>query len=177
MEKSPRHYIRRKRSFNECTSLIIQTLRVVHQARNEPFSDEGLAQKAADHAYQIDAACWSPRSKMSDADYKALTMTKTIELCSAILGRTFGNLDQAKLTVQTAVNQPELFLAHCPNGVRPVFPPAFPIMLQKAPEPENAFVSYSKPVSELDGIDFEYGRSISQMDDIKRDFSYLDSHL
>ena len=106
MEKPRRNYIRRKRCFNECTNLIARTLRVIKQAQQEPFTEASINELAASHASQIEAACWSPRSKMTDEDYKALTMSKTIELCYAIIRKSLKLGEQAKLKLLIFIANP-----------------------------------------------------------------------
>ena len=93
MEKPRRNYIRRKRCFNACVDLIAKTLRIIKQARNEPFTEAQINSTAVFHASQIEAACWAPRSKMSDESYKRISMSKATELCTAILRKNLRNID------------------------------------------------------------------------------------
>ena len=141
MEKPRRNYIRRKRCFNACVEMIAKTLRVIKQAQNEPFTEAQINSTAAFHASQIEAACWAPRSKMSDESYKRISMSKTTELCIAILRKHLRNVDQVKLRLLSLIVNPELrnmamiqIAARSQMNVAPAPPPPSPPPPPKAPE-------------------------------------------
>ena len=90
--------------------------------RNEPVVETTINEMAALHASQIEAACWTPRSKMTDDDYKVLTMSKTIELCQAIIQRSLKSGDQAKLQLLVFVTNQQIRSAQQQNA-RPPPPP------------------------------------------------------
>lgn len=98
-EKPRRNYIRRKRRFNDCTNLIAKTLCVIKQTKGEPFSEASIKQLAVAYASKIEAACWTPRSKMTDDEYQALTNAKSCELCCAILREALKTVEQSKMKV------------------------------------------------------------------------------
>jgi len=65
---------------------IEKTLLQLYQQRGESHNEQEIRNVAIQYAKSIEAACWSPRSSMTDERYKAIVSTKTVELCRALLG-------------------------------------------------------------------------------------------
>ena len=87
IDSHPRNYIKRKRCFNDCVKEIEKTLTTVFQKRNENKNESEIKQIAKQYAKSIEAACWAPRSNMTDEKYKTLVTNKTTELCFALSGK------------------------------------------------------------------------------------------
>jgi hypothetical protein len=78
-------------------------------------------------AQEVEAACWSPRLKITDANFQNLALTKARE-CSSALCRQFGLRD----------------VPHAPS-VNFYPPPVFPIQMVVAPAPERVFIAVHPP--------------------------------
>jgi hypothetical protein len=91
MLESPRpkrNYIRRKKSLNDSTALIKSTLCFISMSQGTGMSPFALNRVARHHANTIEAACWDPHlSDITDDSYRRLVLTKTNQLCAALLGR------------------------------------------------------------------------------------------
>lgn len=167
MDKPRRNYIRRKRCFNDCVDLIMKTLRIIKQARGEPVSEDEIRNAALCRARQIEAACWTPRSKMSDESYKKLTMLKTTELCTAILRQNLKNIDQVRLKIVALIGHkdempPTSYVPRAPIQL-PIFDrpqrqePVFPTVdvREVCPRDDRTFSSWAETeeISLGDGLD------------------------
>jgi hypothetical protein len=81
-----RNYIRRKKCLKESASLVLSTLRFINSTLPAPRSIEEMDRLAAQHAATIEAVCWDPRtSKLTDSLYQKLMVSKTRELCAALI--------------------------------------------------------------------------------------------
>lgn len=96
--KNKRNYIRRKKYLNDCVAQIKTTLEFIHLAHGEPGNQAESQKLAVAHAQAIEAACWSPHSRLSAEGYQKLMMAKTQELCRAIIKKSLPNLDLAQIT-------------------------------------------------------------------------------
>lgn len=137
-ERPRRNYIRRKRCFNDCMNVIAKTLRIIKQAKGEPFSEAAIKQLAIAHASEIEAACWTPRSKMTDDEYQALTNAKSCELCCAILRESLKNIDQGRLKFVLLMFVQMMAQNGNPNVVLPKLIPTEPAIekiIEKVPDP------------------------------------------
>ena len=92
-QTNKRNYIRRKKYLNECADQIKGTLEFIAYARGETIVEEHITKVAFMHAEGIEAACWSPHTRISSDNYQALMSSKTKELCRIILKQSFPNLD------------------------------------------------------------------------------------
>jgi hypothetical protein len=90
MQPSPskRNYIRRKKCLNDSFSLVRTTLNFINTTLGVDESSDGLDRRARDHASAIEAVCWDPRtSKLTDDIYQKLMVSKTRELCLALISQ------------------------------------------------------------------------------------------
>jgi hypothetical protein len=93
MEMNPssrpkRNYIRRKKCFNDSASLVKSTLRFISSTLGTPSPIEAIDRAARGHAAAIEAVCWDPRTtKLTDDLYQTLMVSKTRELCVALIFR------------------------------------------------------------------------------------------
>ena len=95
--RNKRNYIRRKKYLNESVEQIKSTLDFIAFARNEKVSEEQVRKLALLHAESIEAACWSPHTRLSSDNYQTLMSTKTRELCRVILKKALPNFDLQQL--------------------------------------------------------------------------------
>ena len=87
MSENKRNYVRRKKYLNDCYQTIAQTLQLIKLSGKLPLSDQQIKIEAMKHAQAIEAACWSPRMKLSSSEYEELTEKKTKELCKVLTQR------------------------------------------------------------------------------------------
>ncbi|EAY14160.1 hypothetical protein TVAG_372930 [Trichomonas vaginalis G3] len=88
-----RNYIRRKRCLNESINIIEKTLLCLSSIRKDKIDKSELTKFAKAHANEVEAACWTPRMKMSDEDYQNLMTTKTKELCLVLIKKLMPTID------------------------------------------------------------------------------------
>lgn len=80
-------YLKRKRFLNEISREIVDTLKQIYCLRNQNLSETEIKDKAKKYALTIEAACLTPKYKMSNDEYHRVLITKTRELCD-VLSRT-----------------------------------------------------------------------------------------
>lgn len=100
LNKPRRNYIRRKRCLTESVNLIETTLHFILTTRGEEIDISSLKKQASQHAHEVEAACWAPRTKMTDDEYNQLTLTKTKALCLLLINK-FLPYASLKLTTDT----------------------------------------------------------------------------
>ncbi|OHT02860.1 hypothetical protein TRFO_06897 [Tritrichomonas foetus] len=113
-----RNYIRRKKYLNDCISRIQATLEFVHLAKGEKMDPADSQKQAMANAQAIEAACWSPYTKLSADSYQKLMMTKTQELCRTIIKKSLLSVDLSQLQKLTAALLNER--SHTPQPTLPV---------------------------------------------------------
>jgi len=95
-QKNKRNYIRRKKYLNDSVTQICNTLRIIRDALHEGTADLEIQKRALNHAQAIEAACWSPHSRITEEDYKCIMMAKTRELCFALAKQKVPSIDTIK---------------------------------------------------------------------------------
>jgi hypothetical protein len=81
-----RNYIRRKKCLKESESVVKSTLRLINTTLPTPRSADEIDRLAGQHAAAIEAVCWDPRtSRLTDSLYQMLMLSKTRELCIALI--------------------------------------------------------------------------------------------
>ena len=123
LQTNKRNYIRRKKYLNECAEQIKGTLEFIAYARGEAINEEHINKIASIHAEGIEAACWSPHTRISSDNYQALMSSKTKELCRIILKQSFPNFDFYQL--QKMISQKTSSLTNPPSIEQlPPIPPS-----------------------------------------------------
>jgi hypothetical protein len=80
-----RNYIRRKKCLTDSTALVKFTLTFIHDTLRTNVSSDKLEGLAKQHASAIEAVCWDPRTHLTDNTYQKLMISKTRELCIALI--------------------------------------------------------------------------------------------
>jgi hypothetical protein len=91
--KNRRNYVHRKKYLNDCISQIKATLEFIRVTRGDRSAPDDTERQATAHAQEIEAACWSPRSRLSAETYQQLMLAKTQELCRTFLRRSLTPAD------------------------------------------------------------------------------------
>lgn len=109
-DDSPRrNYIRRKKCLNESINIIEKTLLCLSSIRKDKIDKSELTKLAKAHANEVEAACWTPRMKMSDDDYQNLMNSKTKELCLVLIKKLMPAIDttQKKSEISSPASSPQ----------------------------------------------------------------------
>lgn len=86
MQSKPhRVYIRRKRCLKEAQKIIYDVLVSISTSHGDEINEKLLNKQALEHAISIEAACWSPKLHVTDAEFENLMISKAHELCKILL--------------------------------------------------------------------------------------------
>ncbi|OHT16913.1 hypothetical protein TRFO_12782 [Tritrichomonas foetus] len=77
-------YLKRKRFLNEVSQEIFATLQQIYYLRNEAVSESVMKKQATKYAQTVEAACLTPKYKMSNDEYHNVLHVKTHELCEVL---------------------------------------------------------------------------------------------
>lgn len=91
-----------------------------------------LQKQALAHAHTIEAACWSPHSRLTSDNYQALMSAKTNELCRAIIKKALPNFDLTHMA-KTQLRQPPAATPPPPPKISPSPPQAQPSSVLPVP--------------------------------------------
>jgi hypothetical protein len=152
-----RSYIRRKHCLQECTKFIHSTVVFLCQSGCLPFSDAEISSYSARRAEEVEAACWSPRLKMSDQEYQNMALGKARELTNALCHQ-FGLRDLPHTpSVVGFEPHPPFAIGYPPPGIQmlvapsviPVQPVMKPVMV-----PQRVFIALHPPrtPTPIDGL-------------------------
>lgn len=83
--QTKRNYIKRKKCLSDATNLIKQTLELIRCLRGPNYFKVDIDKMAAAHGSTIEAACWSPHSKMTAQEYQNLMMIKAQDVSIALI--------------------------------------------------------------------------------------------
>ena len=97
-QKNKRNYIRRKKYLNDSVTQICSTLRIIRSALHEDTPDAEIQKSALHHAQAIEAACWSPHSRLTEDEYQMIMCAKTRELCLALAKQKIPSFEGIKPT-------------------------------------------------------------------------------
>jgi len=88
-QKNKRCYIRRKKCLNDSIKSICNALKLIKQISHQRITESEIQKEAMVYAQTIEAACWSPHSRLTEENYQMIVLAKTQELCRAILKKHF----------------------------------------------------------------------------------------
>ena len=94
-----RNYVKRKRSINECTKQIFNTLTLIQSKKGQNINEKNLNDLAIQYAKTIEASCWSRKAKYSDDEFQIITKEKTNELCTTLLRNSGLNFDSNSINM------------------------------------------------------------------------------
>ena len=83
--QNKRNYIKRKKCLSDATNLIRQILELIRCLRGPDYFKVDIDKMANAHANIIEAACWSPHTKMNAQEYSNLMMIKAQDVCVALI--------------------------------------------------------------------------------------------
>ena len=118
VERKKRNYVKRKRSLDECTKTILQTLQSINQRSSSPSEINNLKAIAFNHAKTIEAACWSRRAKLSNQVFTQIVRAKTMELCKQLImsaNPSHQPMDRLQIR-ECAREQPTSNEGYCPSN-------------------------------------------------------------
>lgn len=95
--KPRRNYIQRKKCLNNSVNQIVNVLNFIQVLQKDSVSPIEKQKVAYAHAQKIEAACWSPHSKLTPESYEKLISAKTAELCRVILKKSIPQMDSNKI--------------------------------------------------------------------------------
>lgn len=96
-QKPRRNYIQRKKCLNNSVNQIVNVLNIIQILQKDTGSPIEKQKVAYEHAQKIEAACWSPHSKLTPESYEKLISAKTQELCRVIFKKSIPQLDSNKI--------------------------------------------------------------------------------
>lgn len=182
--KSKRNYIRRKKYLNDTINQIKATLEFLMLAKGETPNRNELTKLATAHAQAIEAACWSPHSRLTAEDYQTLMSAKTRELCIALTKKAVQSFDFTHLShiIKLPEFKPPERAATPQVSVKPqpMIPRSAPVsvqMLDDIPELNEAYdMDISFVQTDTIGIDFtNIDASYKNFDELIDD-NYLKVH-
>ena len=100
-------YIRRKRCLNQSIEQIKDTMIYIMKNTGYRMTESQLLEFAKARAKEIEAACWSPRLKISDKEYSQIVLKKTYQLCNILLVQSRIMVQKQFPLMQTRVAFPE----------------------------------------------------------------------
>lgn len=95
--KPRRNYIQRKKCLNNSVNQIVNVLNFIQVLQKDSISPIEKQKVAFAHAQKIEAACWSPHSKLTPESYEKLISAKTAELCRVLLKKSIPQMDSNKI--------------------------------------------------------------------------------
>ncbi|OHS98473.1 hypothetical protein TRFO_35099 [Tritrichomonas foetus] len=96
-ERPRRNYIQRKKCLNASVTQIRNILNFIQMLQKDNASPIETQKVALAHAQKIEAACWSPHSKLTPEYYEKLISVKTVELCRVLLKKSIPQMDSSKI--------------------------------------------------------------------------------
>ncbi|OHS96108.1 hypothetical protein TRFO_37750 [Tritrichomonas foetus] len=100
MENSKRNYIRRKKTYNKCMTLIRQTLELINLVKKTNIPANQITEQAKQHADLVEAVCWDPRTRITDELYQQVAIRKTRELCTSLINKQAPQVSAIHMIIQ-----------------------------------------------------------------------------
>lgn len=129
-------------------------------AKGEVPNRNEITKLATVHAQAIEAACWSPHSRLTAEDYQTLMNAKTRELCIALTKKAVQSFDFTHLIKMPEFKAPERSVTPqvkvIPQPMVPRSAPvSFPILEDIQPEEaDTCEMNFSFVQTDTIGIDF-----------------------